>query len=67
MMYPLRQRRTSPVKSAFDADVVVSAMSAHQRWTDTAGVDDSLLRELVKTMAAGGRATLVEMCFQNGV
>ena len=35
------------MKRVFDADVVVNAVSAHQRWAVTVGVDDSLSRELV--------------------
>ena len=53
---PLRPRRISPVKSAFEADVAVSALSAHQRWAVTVGVDDSLSRELVTPKVTSCRA-----------
>ena len=44
------------MKRAFDADVVVNAVSAHQRWAVTVGVDDSLSRELVTPKVTSCRA-----------
>ena len=35
------------MKRAFDADVIVNAVSAHQRWAVRVGVDDFLSCELV--------------------
>ena len=34
---------------AFEGDIVVVLESERQRWTETVGVDDSLLRDLVTT------------------